>query len=107
MRQRAALARTLCEDRPVVLMDEPFAHLDAITRFELQELAAGLLAGRTVVLVTHDPLEALRLGHQVRVLSGVPFIAGPPIEPSGAVPRDAADPALLALQAQLIAELRR
>jgi putative hydroxymethylpyrimidine transport system ATP-binding protein len=32
MRQRAALARTLCEDRPVVLMDEPFAHLDAVTR---------------------------------------------------------------------------
>jgi putative hydroxymethylpyrimidine transport system ATP-binding protein len=107
MRQRAALARTLCEDRPVVLMDEPFAHLDAITRFELQELAAELLAGRTVVLVTHDPLEALRLGHEVRVLSGVPFIAGPPIEPPGPTPRDPADPALLALQAGLIAELRR
>jgi putative hydroxymethylpyrimidine transport system ATP-binding protein len=106
MRQRAALARTLCEDRPVVLMDEPFAHLDAVTRFELQDLAARLLVGRTVVLVTHDPLEALRVGHQVRVLSGQPFAAGPPIEPMGAVPRDPADPALLALQARLIAELR-
>lgn len=106
MRQRAALARTLCEDRPVVLMDEPFAHLDAVTRLELQDLAAPLLAGRTVVLVTHDPLEALRVGHQVRVLSGSPFVAGPVIEPPGAVPRDPADPALLALQARLIAELR-
>ena len=106
MRQRAALARTLCEDRPVVLMDEPFAHLDAVTRLELQDLAARLLAGRTVVLVTHDPLEALRVGHQIRVLSGAPFSAGPAIEPPGAVPRDPADPALLALQAQLIAELR-
>ena len=106
MRQRAALARTLCEDRPVVLMDEPFAHLDAVTRLELQDLAGRLLAGRTVVLVTHDPLEALRLGHQVRVLSGPPLSAGPAIEPRGAVPRDPSDPALLALQARLIAELR-
>ena len=92
MRQRAALARTLCEDRPVVLMDEPFAHLDAVTRLELQDLAARLLAGRTVVLVTHDPLEALRLGHQVRVVSGAPFTVGPPIEPPGPVPRDACRP---------------
>ncbi len=106
MRQRAALARTLCEDRPVVLMDEPFAHLDAVTRLELQDLAARLLAGRTAVLVTHDPLEALRVGHQIRVLSGSPFTVGPFLEPPGAVPRDPADPALLALQARLIAELR-
>ncbi len=106
MRQRAALARTLCEDRSVVLMDEPFGHLDAVTRLELQDLAARLLQGRTVVLVTHDPLEALRLGHQVRVLSGMPFTVGPPIEPPGSVPRDASDPELLALQGRLIAQLR-
>ena len=106
MRQRAALARTLCEDRPVVLMDEPFAHLDAVTRLELQDLAARLLVGRTAVLVTHDPLEALRVGHQIRVLSGTPFIAGPPIEPAGTVPRNPSDPALLGLHARLVAELR-
>lgn len=106
MRQRAALARTLCEDRPVVLMDEPFAHLDAVTRFDLQDLAARLLAGRTVVLVTHDPLEALRIGHEIRVLSGSPFRVGPVIAPAADVPRDPADPTLLALQAELIADLR-
>jgi putative hydroxymethylpyrimidine transport system ATP-binding protein len=106
MRQRAALARTLCEDRPVVLMDEPFAHLDAVTRLELQDLAARLLAGRTAVLVTHDPLEALRIGHQIRVLSGSPVTAGPVIEPPGDVPRDPADPALLGLHGRLVAELR-
>ena len=106
MRQRAALARTLCEDRPVVLMDEPFAHLDAVTRMELQDLAARLLAGRTAVLVTHDPLEALRIGHQVRVLSGSPLTTGQVLEPSGAVPRDPADPVLLGLHARLVAELR-
>jgi putative hydroxymethylpyrimidine transport system ATP-binding protein len=106
MRQRAALARTLCEDRPVVLMDEPFAHLDAVTRLELQDLAARLLAGRTAVLVTHDPLEALRIGHQIRVLSGSPLAAGPIIEPLGIVPRDPADPALLGVHTRLVAELR-
>ncbi|CAN5881956.1 ATP-binding cassette domain-containing protein [soil metagenome] len=106
MRQRAALARTLCEERPVVLMDEPFAHLDAVTRLELQDLAARLLAGRTTVLVTHDPLEALRIGHQIRLLSGSPFNVGPALEPPGPVPRDPADPALLGLHGQLVGELR-
>lgn len=106
MRQRAALARTLCEDRQIVLMDEPFGHLDAVTRFDLQDLAARLLSGRTVVMVTHDPLEALRLGHEIRILSGTPFVPGPVIAPTGAVPRDPADPELLALQARLIGELR-
>jgi putative hydroxymethylpyrimidine transport system ATP-binding protein len=86
MRQRVALARTLMEDRPVVLMDEPFAGLDAITRYELQALAAELLAERTVLLVTHDPLEALRLGHRLLVLAGRPArldagVAPPPGPP--------------------------
>ena len=44
MRQRVALAATLMEDRPIVLMDEPFAQLDALTRLRLQDLAADLLA---------------------------------------------------------------
>lgn len=107
MRQRAALARTLCEDRGIVLMDEPFGQLDAVTRLDLQDLAARLLLGRTVVMVTHDPLEALRLGHEVRVLSGTPFVVGPVIAPPGAVPRDPGNAALLELQARLIGELRR
>jgi putative hydroxymethylpyrimidine transport system ATP-binding protein len=104
-RQRAALARTLMEDRPVVLMDEPFSALDAITRARLQSLAAGLLAGRTVLLVTHDPLEALRLGHRVHVMAGQPARIEAPIEPSGDPPRDLHDPALMALQGDLLARL--
>ncbi len=53
MRQRAALARTLYEDRPIVLMDEPFSALDTptCTRYS-DSRAATLLAGRTVVLIT-------------------------------------------------------
>lgn len=105
MRQRVALARTLMEDRPVVLMDEPFSALDAITRLRLQELAARLLAGRTVLLVTHDPLEALRIGHVVHVMTGEPAIIGPALAPPGPPPRPAGDPALLALQAELLARL--
>lgn len=68
MRQRAALARTLLEDRPIVLMDEPFSRLDSITRDELQTLACRLLRDRTVLLVTHDPMEALRLSHELHIL---------------------------------------
>lgn len=72
MRQRAALARTLYEDRPIVLMDEPFSALDTITRTRIQTLAAGLLVNRTVVLITHDPMEACRLSHRLLVLSPLP-----------------------------------
>jgi putative hydroxymethylpyrimidine transport system ATP-binding protein len=105
MRQRAALLRTLMENRPVVVMDEPFAQLDAITRLELQDLAARLLAGRTVALVTHDALEALRLGHRVHVLAGRPVVIGEPIEPIGQPPRPADNAALLGMQAALLREL--
>jgi len=104
-RQRVALARTLMEDRPLVLMDEPFSALDAITRARLQVQAARLLAGRTVLLVTHDPLEALRLGHRIHVMAGHPARIEAPIHPDGAPPRDLHDPALLARQGDLLARL--
>ena len=67
-RQRVALARTLMEDRPVILLDEPFASLDARTKAQMQDLALELLAGRTVLQVTHDPAEAARLGHRIYVM---------------------------------------
>ncbi|WP_084506466.1 ABC transporter ATP-binding protein [Geminicoccus roseus] len=105
MRQRVALARTLMEQRPVVLMDEPFSALDAITRHRLQDLAAELLEGRTVLLVTHQPTEALRLSDRIWVLSGRPARLQGPILPKGPAPRDPSDPALARLQAELLAEL--
>lgn len=105
MRQRVALARTLMEDRPVVLMDEPFSALDAVTRHRLQDLAAELLTGRTVLLVTHNPLEALRLGHRVWVLGGRPATLQGPIVPPGLPARDPAEPHLLAMQAELLKQL--
>lgn len=105
MRQRVALARTLMENRPVVLMDEPFAAVDAITRLRLQELAAELLVDRTVLLITHDTLEALRLGDQIYVMSGLPAQLGTPIQPAGKTPRDPAAPAVLELQGELLHRL--
>ena len=104
-RQRAALARTLMEDRPVVLMDEPFSALDAITRARLQVLAADLLAARTVLLVTHDPLEALRLADRIQVMTGHPARLEDSPLPPGAPPRDLHDPVLLARQGDLLARL--
>lgn len=105
MRQRVALARTLMEDRPIVLMDEPFSSLDAITRSRLQGLAASLLTGRTTLLVTHDPLEALRLGHRIHVMAGTPATLDDPLVPSGSPPRAVDDAAVLALQADLLRRL--
>ncbi|MCW8329942.1 ABC transporter ATP-binding protein [Photobacterium sp. SDRW27] len=72
MRQRVALARTLMQDKPLVLMDEPFSALDAVTRHKLQTLSSELLKSRTVLLITHDPQEALRLGHNIYIMSGKP-----------------------------------
>jgi putative hydroxymethylpyrimidine transport system ATP-binding protein len=106
MRQRTALARTLMEDRPIVLMDEPFSALDALSRYRLQEMAVELLAGRTVLLVTHDPLEALRVGDRVEVLHGAPArLARPAIEPAGAAPRPTDAAEIAHLHRQLLERL--
>jgi putative hydroxymethylpyrimidine transport system ATP-binding protein len=72
MRQRVALARTLMEDAPVILVDEPFSALDAITRHKLQALLCELTSDRTVLMITHDPMEALRMSDKIIVLSGSP-----------------------------------
>jgi len=74
MRQRVAFARTWLSGKSVLLLDEPFASLDGLTRRALQEWMLPLLAGgeRTVMLVTHDLDEALYLGDRVLVLSDRP-----------------------------------
>lgn len=102
MRQRVALLRTLMEDRPLILMDEPFSALDALTRLRLQDLAAGMVSGATVVLVTHDPLEALRLAHRIVVLEGSPVRVREVLDLPGDPPRPAARPEAAALHARLL-----
>ncbi|QUM76222.1 ABC transporter ATP-binding protein [Moritella sp. 24] len=87
MRQRVALARTLMQDKPVVLMDEPFSALDAVTRYRLQDLACELLKDKTVVLITHEPQEAIRLAHQIYIMQGAPASTAQLQVPTSATPR--------------------
>jgi NitT/TauT family transport system ATP-binding protein len=74
MRKRAALIRTLAYDPPVILMDEPFAAVDAQTRTQLQAdlLKLWNLGRKTIIFVTHDITEAIALGDRALVLSRQP-----------------------------------
>jgi NitT/TauT family transport system ATP-binding protein len=74
MRQRVALARALSQDTDVLLMDEPFGALDAMTRDLLHDELEGLWSStnKTVVFVTHNVREAVRLGDRVVLLSSRP-----------------------------------
>jgi len=103
-RQRVALARTLMEDRPIVLLDEPFSALDARTRADMQELAAEALHGRTVLLVTHDPGEAARLGQSIVVMT--PSGLTPCQPPHAPAPRKVDDLETLETQGSLLRLLR-
>lgn len=102
--QRVALARVLIEDAPVVVLDEPFSALDTATRLAMQDLVACMLAGRTVILITHDPLEALRLADRAWLLGS--DAVQPLAVPDSPTPRDYHAPDLLAAQAALLARLR-
>jgi putative hydroxymethylpyrimidine transport system ATP-binding protein len=103
-RQRVALARTLMEDRPVVLLDEPFSALDARNRAAMQDLAAELLAGRTVLLVTHDAAEAARMGDAIVAMTETGLQHIDP--PEGPAIRDFDAAAVLACQGRLLRLLR-
>ncbi len=103
-RQRVALARTLMEDRPIVLLDEPFSALDARTRADTQDLAAEALQGRTVLLVTHDPGEAARLGQSILVMT--PRGLTPCQPPHAPAPRHVDDLETLETQGALLRLLR-
>jgi NitT/TauT family transport system ATP-binding protein len=74
MQQRVSIARALASQPALLLMDEPFASVDAQTRFELEDLLRGVQAdrGTTVLLVTHDIDESVYLGDRVLVLSKSP-----------------------------------
>ncbi|MFI6519396.1 ABC transporter ATP-binding protein [Spirillospora sp. NPDC050679] len=103
--QRAALARALVRDPQVLLLDEPFAALDALTRLQMQDLVAELCARHrpAVVLVTHDVDEALRLADRVAVLRDGAFAADRTV--SLPRPHDRDDPAVVELRRSLLAEL--
>jgi len=111
MRQRAALLRTHLVDRGLMLLDEPFGALDALTRAEMQEWLLGVWeeSRRTVLFVTHDVEEALFLADRVYVMSprpgrvvaelAVPFPRPRHLELVG-------DPAFARQKSDLLARLR-
>ncbi|MGP4095363.1 ABC transporter ATP-binding protein [Nonomuraea sp. KM90] len=115
MAQRAALARALVREPGVLLLDEPFAALDALTRLRMQDLLAEVqrAAGTTVLLVTHDVDEALHLADRVVLLGAAPGHADGRAGATVAVvydvpyprPRDRARPELAALRAGLLERL--
>lgn len=74
MQQRTSFVRALLADPSVLLLDEPFINTDSVTRFELGDLVLRLATEQqlAVVMVTHDLMDAVRLGHQVIVLSRRP-----------------------------------
>jgi NitT/TauT family transport system ATP-binding protein len=74
MRQRVALARTLCTEPDIVLLDEPFSALDSQTRIALADEITEILRreGKTAILVTHDIGEAVSMSERVVVLSRRP-----------------------------------
>jgi NitT/TauT family transport system ATP-binding protein len=74
MRQRCALARSLAQDSELLLMDEPFAALDAITRDQLHDDLNRIWqeTGRTIIFVTHNVREAVRLGDKVMLMTPRP-----------------------------------
>lgn len=100
MRQRVAFVRTLVAEKEVLLLDEPFGALDAITRAELQEWLRATLAEepRTVLLVTHDVEEALLLCDTVAVLSGGRLSASFAVE----VAQVRTDPAFVELRERVL-----
>ncbi len=107
MAQRAALARSLAAEPQVLLLDEPFSAVDALTRLRLQELLLSIWQRTqlTMLLVTHDLDEALYLSDRVVVMSSRPATIREVVPVRLPRPRDRRDPELLRLRAHLLESL--
>ncbi len=111
MAQRAALARALARNPGVLVLDEPFGALDALTRMRMQDLLLDVQAAQpaTILLVTHDVDEALYLADRVALLGrpagsapGTPSTVRAVVGVPGTRPRDRGDADLALLRAQLL-----
>lgn len=113
MQQRVAIARALAYNAKVLLMDEPFASVDAQTRFDLEDLVLKLQhdLGVTILLVTHDIDEALYLADKVVVIAEKPATVVDEIETGFGDVRDQvatkADPRFADARARILHRLRK
>jgi len=111
MRQRVSFLRTVAQNKPVLLLDEPFGALDAITRDELQRWLLSMWQenGWSILLITHDIREAVRLADRVMVLPRTAGPLGEPVHVTREIPRIdgfVTDPRVPALEEELQARLR-
>ena len=102
-RQRVALARALVSRPRLLLLDEPFGALDALTRMEMHDLLARICARErfTTVLITHDVVEAVTLADRVLVLKAGRIAVDVPVDARR--PRQADDPRVLQLERRVLA----
>ena len=113
MQQRVAIARALAYQADILLMDEPFASVDAQTRFDLEDLLLSLRRklGISVVVVTHDIDEAVYLSDRVTVLSGTPATVVEEVVVQLEAPRDQigtkADPRFADYRTRILRRIRR
>jgi len=109
MAQRVALARALVTSPEVLLLDEPFSALDALTRADLQQHLLDLWSAdrQTVLLVTHDIDEALRLADEIVVLSGQPGHVVEIVDVDDRRPRDLASRELVRTRQHVLSALSR
>ena len=108
MRQRAALLRTVVQQRPMLLLDEPFGALDALTRAQMQRWLADMWTRHrwTVLLITHDVREAVLLSDRVYVLSARPAHIAHEFRVPHDHPRPSVgSPALAAIEAEILQTL--
>jgi len=90
MRQRVSFVRAVVQERPLLLLDEPFGALDAMTREDLQHWLLGIWDAHrwSVLLITHDIREAIRLADRVLVLSPRPGRVVSEVSVTRDIPRD-------------------
>jgi len=107
MAQRVALARALVTEPDLLLLDEPFSAVDALTRLRLQDYLLELWErfGFTAMLVTHDVDEAVYLADRVVLLGGKPATVREQFAVEVPRPRDRGDARLAALRARILAAL--
>lgn len=106
MKQRVALMRTVLLEKGVLALDEPFGALDALTRRQMQEWLAGLHQSlkKTVLFITHDVEEALRLSDVVYLFSHRPARVIARVD-TGGLNRRTSDPGFIRMKEQLIDRL--